>query len=64
MQAIDLTKKLKGYNSGWVALDINHEIVDHADTFESLSKKLKNKKSDIILMPASSNYFGFVSCNG
>lgn len=61
MKAIDLTKALKPYEKGWVAINQkNNEVVAHAITFESISKKVEGKK-DILLVPASKNYFGFVT---
>ena len=67
MKAVDLTKQLKPYKSGWVAM-LDNEVVVHAKNFELVIKKVKKiKKSskDILLVPASDNYFGFVtSING
>lgn len=63
MKAIDLRKSLKPYSHGWVAINKkNGKIVASAKDFESISKKISDKK-DIFLMPASKNYFGFVTCN-
>ena len=64
MQAIDLTKKLKGYKSGWVALNKSYNVIAHANSFKSISAKIQKNKEKIIVMPASTNYFGFVTCNG
>lgn len=63
MKAVDLTKQLKPYKSGWVAI-LNNKVVAHAKSFELVIKKInKFKKSskDILLVPASENYFGFVT---
>lgn len=64
MQPINLTKKLKGYQSGWIALNKSFNVIAHADTFETLSNKIKKRKEKMIMMPASDNYFGFITCNG
>lgn len=64
MQAIDLTDKLKGYHTGWVALDQRYNVVAHADSFKSISEKIKKRKDKFILMPATDNYFGYVGANG
>lgn len=61
MKALDLTKALKKYNSGWVAIDENRQqVVAHASDFESINQKIKNKKN-IFIMPASDEYFGFIT---
>lgn len=63
MKAVDLTKQLKPYKSGWVAI-LNNEVVAHAKSFELVIQKirtLKKSKKDILLVPASENYFGFVT---
>jgi len=61
MTVLDLTKNLRGYRSGWVALDKNHKVVFHGKTFGELSEKIKNKKEKLVLLPASENYFGIVT---
>lgn len=63
MKAVDLTKQLKPYKSGWVAI-FNNEVIAHAKSFEHISekvKKLKKPAKDILLIPASKTYFGFVT---
>lgn len=65
MTAIDLTKKLKKYKTGWVALNKKHNVVAHGKTYSDIEKKVAGtKKDDVVLMPASSNYFGFITSNG
>ncbi len=63
MSVIDLTKQLKKYKSGWVALNKKYEVVGAGSSFEKISQKIKNypKKENLILMPASTNYFGYVT---
>lgn len=61
MKPIDLTKVLKKYKSGWVALSKkNYKVVAHADSFSKIMGKVKERK-DIVLMPASEDYFGIVA---
>ena len=63
MNAIDLRQALKPYSKGWLAIDKkNKKVVAHAKTFASISKKIEGIK-DIFLVPASKNYFGFVTSN-
>ncbi len=63
MSTIDLRNALKLYSTGWVAINKkNNQVVAHANTFGTISKKIKGIK-DILLVPASKNYFGFVTCN-
>ncbi len=70
MTPIDLTKKLKKYKSGWVALDKKHNVVAHAQTFSDIEKKVEGlptqagKNENVTLLPASANYFGFITTNG
>jgi hypothetical protein len=61
MKPIDLTKTLKSYKSGWVAIDEKHKVVAHGRSFEAINKKVRDKKN-IFVMPASKNYFGFITC--
>ncbi len=61
MKLLDLTKALKGYETGWVAIDEKKKkVIAHARDFESISKKVKYNKN-VFIMPASDNYFGFVT---
>ncbi len=61
MKLLDLTEALKKYKSGWVAIDeTKKKVVAHAKDFESISKKVKYNKN-IFIMPASNNYFGFIT---
>lgn len=64
MTAIDLTKKLKKYKAGWVALDKKHNVVAYVQTFSDIEKKVEGKKENVTLLPASENYFGFITTNG
>lgn len=61
MSPINLTKLLKKYKSGWVAVssDYNH-VVAHAENFIDLQKKVKNRK-DVVVIQAFNNYYNYVS---
>lgn len=63
MKGLDLTKQLKPYKSGWVAI-FKDKVIAHAKSFELIIeevKKLKKPSKDILLVPASKNYFGFIT---
>ena len=63
MNAVDLRQVLKPYSKGWLAISKkNKKVVAHAKTFASISKKVEGIK-DIFLVPASKQYFGFVTSN-
>lgn len=57
---IDLSKTLAPYTSGWVALDKNNEVVASAKDFESICERAKDVEG-VLLIPASKNYFGFIT---
>lgn len=59
MQTTDLTKTLSSYKSGWVAIDKKNKVVAHAKNYSEINKKVKKNK-EILLVPASKNYFGFI----
>lgn len=60
MKLIDLTKTIKPYKSGWIAVDKKQKVVVWAESFNKIMKKIKKAK-DIFLMPASDNYSGFIT---
>jgi hypothetical protein len=61
MKPIDLTKTLKPYKYGWVAIDEkNNKVVAHAESFGKISERMKNCEN-VYLLPASDNYFGFIT---
>jgi len=63
MNIVDLRQALRPYSKGWLAIDKkNKKVVAHAKTFASISKKIEGIK-DIFLVPASKQYFGFVTSN-
>lgn len=51
---------LKKYHSGWVAINEANKIVAHGKMFAEIASKVRNKP-DVTVLPASSNYFGFVT---
>ncbi|OGY09843.1 MAG: hypothetical protein A2782_03600 [Candidatus Blackburnbacteria bacterium RIFCSPHIGHO2_01_FULL_43_15b] len=62
MKAIDLTKILKGYTSGWVALSADYKkVVASAPNLTSLNAKLK-KLGDpkVILIQAGWSYNTYI----
>ncbi len=61
MKPINLTKTLKPYKSGWVAINKRHKVVAHARSFKTITEKVKDEKN-IFVMPASKNYFGLITC--
>lgn len=63
MKAVDLTKTLKPYKSGWVAINkTTNKVVAHAETFETISKRIeKADAKNLLLVPASDRYFGFIT---
>lgn len=61
MRPVDLTKISASYKSGWVAINKGNKVIAHAQTFASISKKIKNMEKEVVLLPASKNYFGFIT---
>jgi len=51
---------LKKYHSGWVAISESNRVVAHGKNFTDIATKVKNKPN-ITVLPASFNYFGFVT---
>lgn len=61
MSPINLTKLLKKYKSGWVAVSSDYDhVIAHSEKFIELQKKVKNKKN-IIVIQAFKNYYNYVS---
>lgn len=60
---LDLTKLLKDYKSGWVALSKNYkEVVAWAPSLEKLDVKLEEVgEKDVVVISASQNYRGFIT---
>jgi len=63
MKPMNLTKLLKPYKSGWVAINTkSKKVIAHEKDFEKVSNRVKDAE-DILLVPASQKYFGFVTSN-
>ncbi|OGY26210.1 MAG: hypothetical protein A2Z24_01440 [Candidatus Woykebacteria bacterium RBG_16_44_10] len=61
MKDLDLTKTLKKYKSGWVAIDEQkRKVIAQAKDFDAITKKV-GKDDTIFVMPASEEYFGFIT---
>lgn len=61
MTPIDLTKLLKKYKSGWVALSDDYSrVIAHAERLIDLQKKIK-KIPKVVVIQAFGNYYNFVS---
>lgn len=61
MKRIDLTKILKKYKTGWVALSKDYsQVIAYADKFVDIQKKVQNKQN-IVVVQAIGNYYNFVS---
>lgn len=61
MKAVDLTKLLQKYKSGWVAVSDDYSrVVAFAEKFLDLQKKVKNKKN-VVVIQAFGNYYNYVS---
>lgn len=61
MVPIDLTKALRKYKSGWVAIDeSNKTVIAHAKDFSEINKKVSHKKN-IFIMSVAKEYFGFIT---
>lgn len=63
MGAVDLTKLLKPYKSGWVAFSKDYKkVISSASTLGDLDKKLKKLDDpDVVIISASDNYQGFIT---
>lgn len=58
---MDLTKALKKYKSGWVAIDEStKKVVAHAKDFSAINKKISGKKN-VFVMAAAKEYYGFIT---
>lgn len=60
MTPLNLSKTLRTYKSGWVAVDKNQKVVAHAKSFKEIAKKAQDQK-DVFLMPAAKDYFGYLT---
>ena len=61
MAPIDITKLLRKYKSGWVAISDDYSrVIAHAEKFIDLQKKVKNTKN-VVVIQAFDNYYNYVS---
>lgn len=64
MQTVNLSKLLKNFSSGWVAVTSDYKkVVASGKTLKEVTARAtKQKRDDVILVPASKNYRGYVRC--
>lgn len=61
MTPIDLTKLLKKYKSGWVAVSDDYSrVIAHTEKLIDLQKRIKNNPK-VVVIQAFGNYYNFVS---
>lgn len=63
MKKIDLSKVLKEYKKGWIALSEDYKkVLYQSNNFSSLMDKVEQAgiENRVVLMPASKNYRGFI----
>lgn len=65
MKTINLSKILKNFSSGWVAVTSDYkEVIASGKNLKEVTDKVeKQQRNDIILISASKNYRGFVTSN-
>ncbi len=65
MKTINLSKLLKDFSSGWVALTSDYKkVVASGKTLKEVSNRIEEQKlSDVILISASRNYRGYVTAS-
>lgn len=58
MQTINLSKILRNFTSGWVAITHDYKrVVASGKTLKEVTDKVsKEKQQDVVLIPASKNY--------
>lgn len=63
MQTINLSKLLKNFSSGWVAITSDYrKVVAFGKTLKEVTNKVARQKRDnVILISASKNYRGYVT---
>lgn len=61
MRTINLSKLLQNYHTGWVAISSDYKkVIAFGKTLKEVSKKV-GPNPNVILIPASKNYRGFVT---
>ncbi|MBI4028751.1 MAG: hypothetical protein HY376_00060 [Candidatus Blackburnbacteria bacterium] len=65
MKAIDLTKILKGYTSGWVALSADYKkVIVWASSLKVLNRKLEKMGNPrVVLLPGMRSYGPLIGGN-
>lgn len=63
MQAVNLSKLLSKFSSGWVAVTSDYKkVVATGKTLKDVSYEItKLNRDDVVLISASKNYRGFVT---
>lgn len=63
MKAINLSKLLKNFSSGWVAVTTDYKrVIASGKTLKEVTSKVeKQRRDDVILISASKNYRGYVT---
>ncbi len=63
MQTINLSKLLKNFSSGWVAITSDYKkVVASGKSLKEVTDKVnKQNRDDVVLIPAARNYRGFVT---
>lgn len=65
MSNINLTKLLKNFSSGWVAITSDYKkVVASGKTLKEITHKMeKEGRVDVVLISASKNYRGYVTAD-
>lgn len=63
MRSINLSKILKNFTSGWVAISADYKkVVASGKTLKEVTNKIENNLKDkVVLISASKNYRGYVT---
>lgn len=63
MQTINLSKLLRKFSSGWVAITSDYKnVVASGKTLKEVTDKVaKEKRDDVVLISAAKNYRGYVT---
>lgn len=63
MQTVNLSKILKNFSSGWVAISSDYKkVIAFGKTLKEVTEEVKKqKRDDVVLIPAAKNYRGFVT---
>lgn len=63
MKSTDLSKILKNFTSGWVAITSDYtQVLAYGKTLKEVTKKVeKLNRTDVVLFSASKNYRGYAT---